>query len=133
MDETVDHAIPLDQSQVNLVTVVLHRAARHPHTAVTPEAAKGLEDNIPLSRLAAHWTGIVEQGESGEAVDIDGARLYMVKLSAPGWEQVRAVLSGHAAQLPRLPQAAPEGGSNLERARRALLLADHIKEVVSGR
>ncbi|MGY4999818.1 hypothetical protein [Streptomyces griseus] len=132
MTETADHAIPLDQSQVNLVTAVLHRAARHSCSAVTPEVVRGPGKAIPPDRLAAHWAGTIEQGESCEVVDIGGARLYMVKLSVQGWDQVRAALGGHASHLVLPSRGGPEGGSNHERARRALLLAEHIKEVVSG-
>lgn len=133
LTEMVNHAIPLDQSQMNLVTAVLHRAARDSHGTAEPEVRRVRGDEITLRRLAIRWSGIAEREGRSSVVDVDGVRLYMVGLPLEGWHQVRVALRGHAADLTRASQSVRGNGNNRERARRALLLADHIKGVTGGR
>ncbi|WP_328955661.1 hypothetical protein [Kitasatospora purpeofusca] len=133
MTEAIDHHIPLDQAQVNLVAAVLQQAAwdcRSPIEQVVPDSSDGPNRGITLGRLAARWTRIVEREEHCDVININGERLYVVPLSLEGWYQVRAALSEHAARLSlKLPDS-PESRENRRRARQALLLVDRIKEAV---
>ncbi|AXI78781.1 hypothetical protein [Peterkaempfera bronchialis] len=133
LTETIDHPIPLDQSQVNLVAAVLQQAVWDCRPPAEQAAHDGRDDGITLGRLAAHWTGIAEREEHCDVINVNGERLYVVPLSLEGWYQVRAALSEHATRLSLKPSDNPESRENRRRARQALLLVDRIKEAIHER
>ncbi|MFD4396686.1 hypothetical protein [Kitasatospora sp. NPDC058478] len=133
MAEAINHPIPLDQSQVNLVAAVLQQAVWDCRPPAERATHDGQDCGITLGRLAGHWTGIAEREEHCDVINVNGERLYVVSLSLEGWYQVRAALSEHAARLSLKLSDNPESRENRRRVRRALLLVDRIKEAIHGR
>ncbi|MFE2108884.1 hypothetical protein ACFXAF_23890 [Kitasatospora sp. NPDC059463] len=129
MTEAIDHAVPLDQSQVNLVAAVLQQVLWDCRPLADQD---GRDLGVTLGRLAAHWTGIAEREEHCDVINVNGERLYVVSLSLEGWYQVRAALSEYTTRLPLKPFGSPETRENRRRVRQALLLVDRIKEAVHG-
>ncbi|MEU9718086.1 hypothetical protein [Streptomyces sp. NPDC047976] len=130
MDETRTTSINLDQDEVTLIAGLLDRAAHECRAAAPADTGAERNSGVTLGRLTARWAEIAERERHCGVVNINGARLFTVPLSAESWYQVRAALGACVAQLAVAPDDSPAGRSRMSRA---LHLASKIEEATSVR
>ncbi|MEU6060334.1 hypothetical protein [Streptomyces sp. NPDC047097] len=127
-DTANQYSVPLDQKQVSLTASVLHQAALGCRAA---DASDGDRSAVTLGRMAARWADIAEREEHCDVLSVHGERLYNVSLTSEEWYHVRAALSECAAQFKRGAADSPAAQVDRQRARRALLLVNHIAEAIT--